>query len=77
MTREGYVTGTVSIQAPSYYELNNIHSGHVMNYLHTTTTNILLKSFKGKRVLVTGEEALDNRWTSTPVLQIETIEEVH
>jgi uncharacterized protein YgiM (DUF1202 family) len=74
--REGIVAGTVSIQAPTYFELDNVYSGRVMNYLHTTSTNINLKTLSGKRVVVTGEEAVDARWPKTPVLEIETIDTV-
>ena len=33
-----------------------------------------LKAFKGRRVVVTGEELIDPRWPKTPVLAVETIE---
>lgn len=72
--REGTVKSTLSIQAPTYYELRNMDSGRPVNYLHTTSTNLSLKTFKDKRIFVTGEEFLDKRWPNTPVLEIETIE---
>ncbi len=72
--REGIVKSTVSVQAPTYYELRSVANGKTINYLYTTSTNLFLKDFKGKRIFVTGEELLDQRWTNTPVLEIETIE---
>jgi hypothetical protein len=33
-----------------------------------------LKKFKGKKVVVTGEELMDTRWPSTPVLEVQTLE---
>ncbi|MGC8742939.1 MAG: SH3 domain-containing protein [Verrucomicrobiia bacterium] len=76
VTREGYVRGTLNIQAPSSFVLQTIDTGKTINYLYTTSTNISLKQFKGKRVLVTGKEAIDKRWPNTPVLTIDTIKEV-
>jgi len=72
--REGFIGGTVSIQAPTHFELKSIESGALINYLHTTSTNISLKQLKGKKVYVTGEEYVDKRWRNTPVLEIETLE---
>jgi hypothetical protein len=72
--REGFIGGTVSIQAPTHFELQSLESGAPINYLHTTSTNISLKQLKGKRVYVTGEEYVDKRWLKTPVLEIDTLE---
>jgi uncharacterized protein YgiM (DUF1202 family) len=72
--REGIVRGTASIQAPSYYELENLDTGKVTEYLYTTSTNLALKRWKGKTVVVTGEEALDERWPNTPVITIQKIQ---
>jgi len=74
--REGFVGGTVSIQAPSHYELKSLESGAPIDYLHTTSTNISLKQLKGKKVYVTGEEYVDKRWLQTPVLEIDTLEPI-
>jgi len=76
VTREGYVRGTLNIQSPSPYVLQTIDTGKTINYLYTPRTNISLKTFKGKRVIVTGKEAIDSRWPNTPVLTIDTIKEV-
>ena len=74
--REGIISGTVSIQAPTYYQLNHVDSGKVLDYLHSASTHINLKKLDGKRVTVTGEEAIDRRWPRTPVLEIETLDTV-
>ncbi|MCX7872711.1 MAG: SH3 domain-containing protein [Verrucomicrobiae bacterium] len=76
VAREGYVRGTLNIQAPSGYVLQTVDTGKTINYLHTTSTNILLKQYKGKRVMVIGKEAIDKRWPNTPVLTIESIREI-
>src|SRR5579859_3763246 len=60
--REGIVRGTVSIQAPTHYELESLDSHKVIDYLYTTSTNLLLRRYRGMTVLVSGEEGLDERW---------------
>jgi len=75
--REGIVGGTVSIQAPSHYELESLDNGRVVDYLYSPSTNLVLKVYKGRTVLVTGEEELDERWPNTPVITIQSIQVVH
>ncbi|HAM71829.1 MAG TPA: hypothetical protein DCM86_09320 [Verrucomicrobiales bacterium] len=74
VTREGLVRRTYNIQAPTYLVLENLHNGRVMNYLYATSTNLNLQSYRGRVVTVTGEEALDERWPSVPVIRVETLE---
>jgi uncharacterized protein YgiM (DUF1202 family) len=79
--REGVVRGTVSIQAPAYYEIVGAESGKVINYLHLNEkileylgTNIKgFKDYVGRLVIVTGEEGIDERWPRTPVIEAETL----
>jgi hypothetical protein len=74
--REGIVRGTVSIQAPTHYELESLDTHKVIDYLYTTSTNLLLRRYRGMTVLVSGEEGLDERWPNTPVITIERIQVV-
>ncbi len=74
VTREGIVRSTFSIQAPTYYELVNPQTRKTINYLFSPSTNIVIKEYRGQKVLVTGEEFIDSRWTNTPVLNIQTLE---
>jgi uncharacterized protein YgiM (DUF1202 family) len=74
--REGIVRGTVSIQAPSYFRLVSPENGETINYLYSSSTNLVLKRYKGLRIIVTGEEGLDERWTNTPVISIQKIQVV-
>jgi uncharacterized protein YgiM (DUF1202 family) len=76
VTREGVVRRSVSIQAPTYFVLESLDNQKAIDYLFSPTTNIVLKEFKGKRVVVTGEEGLDERWPNTPVLTVETLQAV-
>lgn len=34
---------------------------------------IKLNGYKGRKVIVTGEEAIDKRWPNTPVIILESI----
>jgi uncharacterized protein YgiM (DUF1202 family) len=72
--REGVVRGTVSIQAPTKFELVSPDNGRPINYLHSTARDLDLRRYKGLRIVVTGEEGLDERWRNTPVITIQRIQ---
>ena len=74
VTREGFIKRSVSIQAPTYFALENLSNGKTINYLFST--NLVLKDLEGKRVVVTGEEMLDERWPTVPVITIDKLETV-
>ena len=74
--REGIVRGGTSIQAPSQFVLISPDNGRNIDYLFTTSTNLDLRRYKGLRIIVTGEEGLDERWGNTPVLTIQRIQVV-
>lgn len=76
VNREGILRGSVSIQAPSYYELRSLDTGKTINYIFSPSTNLVLKQYKGKRIVVTGEELLDERWQNTPVLVVDALQTV-
>ena len=75
VTREGRLKGMTSIQAPSFFELRSLDNNRLIEYVWSPSTNILVKPFKGKKVSVTGEELLDERWPNTPVIKVDSIEE--
>jgi hypothetical protein len=72
--REGLVRGTRSIQAPTYFELVNLETGKIINYLHTDDPALKLNSFRGKKIVVVGEEGIDPRWPNTPLIEIQAID---
>lgn len=72
VTREGVLTGTFSIQAPSYHALESLDTGRTINYIHSPNPEIKLDAYKGRKIRVTGEEIIDERW-KTPVVELETI----
>ena len=76
VNREGFVKRSVSIQAPTYFALQSLDSGKTINYLYSPTTNLVLKDFTGRRIMVTGEELLDERWPNTPVINVDTLQAV-
>jgi uncharacterized protein YgiM (DUF1202 family) len=72
--REGLVRGMTSIQAPSKFVLVSPENGRDLDYLYTTSKDLDLRRYKGMRIIVTGEESLDERWGNTPVITIQKIE---
>jgi uncharacterized protein YgiM (DUF1202 family) len=73
VTHEGTVRSSVSIVAPTYFELYEPANGKAINYLYSTTTNLNLARYNGMHISVTGEEGLDARWKDTPVLTVQKI----
>ena len=74
--REGIVRGMTSIVAPSPFVLINAENRKDMDYLYTTSPSLDLRRYKGMRIIVTGEEGLDERWPNMPVLTIQRIQVV-
>ena len=74
VNREGIVVKSKNIQAPTYYELRDSRSNELLDYLSATNLVTNLVPYNGKKVLVTGEEAMDRRWKFTPVIDIQAIE---
>jgi uncharacterized protein YgiM (DUF1202 family) len=69
---EGFVRGTVSIQAPTPFALV-AEDGRLIDYLYTASPDLDLRRYKGLRIVVTGEEAVEERWPSTPIITIQNI----
>lgn len=72
--REGIVLPTASIQAPTVYGLYNPDNRRLIEYLHNPSPHLDLSRYKGLRIVVTGEEAMDRRWKNTPVLTLQRIQ---
>jgi uncharacterized protein YgiM (DUF1202 family) len=73
VTHEGTVRHSVSLVAPTYFELFDAANDKAIDYLFTTTSNLNLSRYDGLHITVTGEEAMDPRWQDTPVLTIQKI----
>ena len=76
VSREGIVRPTTSIQAPTRFALVSPDTKRLMNYLYTTSPNLDLQRYKGIRIIVTGEESMDDRWGNTPLITLQRIQVV-
>jgi hypothetical protein len=74
VTHEGTVRHSISLVAPTYFELYDPVSDMAINYLYASNTNLILSRYNGKHITVTGEEGMDVRWKDTPVLTIQKID---
>jgi uncharacterized protein YgiM (DUF1202 family) len=73
VTREGFVRRTYNVQTPTIFELRDIQSGKLMDFLDPKT-GVDFKIFVGTRVIVKGPEGVDARWPRTPVLTVQTVD---
>jgi hypothetical protein len=73
VTREGFVHKAYNIQSPADYELHDIQSGGLIEYLEPQSSQNF-KIYVGTRVTVTGTEAVDPRWPRTPVMQVQSVD---
>jgi len=74
VTREGFVHRAYNIQAPAGYELHDIKTGELIEYLQPAPGQKKFKIFVGTRVRITGSEFLDPSWPRTPVLRVQTVD---
>jgi hypothetical protein len=68
------VRGTFSIQAPTHFELISPENGQTIDFLYTPSALLDLRRYKGLRIIVTGEEGIEERWGNTPMLTIQKIQ---
>jgi len=73
VTREGFVRRAYNIQSPANYELRDIQTGKLIEYLEPKA-GMNFKIFVGTRVTVTGPEGMDSRWPRTPVLEVQSVD---
>jgi uncharacterized protein YgiM (DUF1202 family) len=71
--REGLVRPTVSIQAPTPYELRSIYGAIRLNFLLPASPDINIARFRKQRVIVAGEEQIEPRWPNLPMLEVQSI----
>ena len=74
VSHEGVVRSVGSPVAPTKYELYDPATGVNINYLYSTSPTLDLSRYDGARIIVTGEEGLDQRWKETPVINIQSIQ---
>ena len=75
VTREGIVHRTLSLSAPSRYVLEHLESDKTINFLITKHPALEkeMEKLLGRRILVSGQEAMDARNQHTPVLIIKSL----
>lgn len=75
ISREGFLRKARNIQAPADFELHDILTGEVIDYLQPTATEPTenLKHFIKVRVKVTGEEYVDKRWPGIPIIHVQSV----
>ncbi|MDA7915622.1 SH3 domain-containing protein [Verrucomicrobia bacterium] len=73
VTRLGIVKYSYNIQSPTSYRLIDPRSKRFMNYLYSSDTGLELKYYSGKTITVTGEEYIDKRWPTRPLIEIRTL----
>ncbi|HWD19699.1 MAG TPA: SH3 domain-containing protein [Verrucomicrobiae bacterium] len=73
VTREGFVHRAYNIQAPADYELHDIKTGELIDYLQPPA-KMGFKIYLGTRVSIVGAEVIDPRWPRTPVLQVQSVD---
>lgn len=74
VTREGIVIYARSVQSPTKFALESLETRRTINWLATEEVGLTLKSYAGRKVFVSGEELLDQRWKKIPILSVENIE---
>jgi hypothetical protein len=73
VSREGRVIYSRSIQAPTEYAIESLQTRRTINYIHSEDLGVNLRVYAGRKVIVTGEELIDRRWTNTPIIEVESI----
>ena len=73
VSHEGVVGHVDSVIAPTAYVLYDPSTQKEINFLYTNSKNLDIGRYTNMRIVVTGEEALADRWNETPLLTIERI----
>lgn len=72
--REGIVRRDLHVNTPSYFNLEDRYSGEKIAFLIANEEKFELWRYIGSRVILGGEEFLDDRWKRTPIIKIETLD---
>ena len=73
ISREGILRRARNIQAPTYYSLEEVNSGQIVNYLDPAPLKTPISALVGIKILVTGEEIVDPRWPNMPIIVTENL----
>jgi hypothetical protein len=71
---EGVVAGVNSLIAPTEYRLFDPTTQEDIDFLYPIQRDMDLSKYVNARVIVTGEEGIDQRWPNTPIIAVQSIE---
>jgi hypothetical protein len=75
-SHEGVVGPVTSIEAPTKYMLYDPDTFQTIDYLYTTAPDLDLRHYINMKIIVTGVEGVDQRWPSSPIIAIQSIQVV-
>ena len=76
VAHEGVVGPVLSPVAPTKYMLYDPETYQTIDYLYTTAPDLDLSRYVNMRIIVTGVEGIDQRWPSSPIIAIQSIQVV-
>ncbi len=76
VSHEGVVGAVTSPVAPTKYKLYDPNTYETIDYLYSTAPDLDLSRYINMQIIVTGVEALDQRWPSSPIIAIQSIQVV-
>jgi len=76
VSHEGVVGPVTSPVAPTKYKLYDPSTYETIDYLYSTAPDLDLSRYVNMRIIVTGVEGIDQRWPSSPIIAIQSIQVV-
>jgi uncharacterized protein YgiM (DUF1202 family) len=76
VSHEGVVGPVLSPVAPTKYMLYDLNTYQTIDYLYTTAPDLDLSRYVNMRIIVTGVEGIDQRWPSSPIIAVQSIQVV-
>jgi hypothetical protein len=76
VSHEGVVGPVTSPVAPTKYMLYDPDTYQTIDYLYSTAPDLDLSRYVNMRIIVTGVEGIDQRWPSSPIIAIQSIQVV-
>jgi uncharacterized protein YgiM (DUF1202 family) len=74
VSHEGVVGHVTSIAAPTKYMLFDPDTYQTIDFLYTTAPDLDLGRYVNMRIIVTGVEGIDQRWPSSPIIAVQSIQ---
>jgi hypothetical protein len=76
VSHEGVVGPVLSPVAPTKWMLYDPDTYQTIDYLYSTAPDLDLSRYANMRIIVTGVEGIDQRWPSSPIIAIQSIQVV-